>query len=320
VVKRDGRVIAAAQCGIVKPPIMRSGIAHVRWGPLWRMKNGAGDPEDFRQAIRALRNEYAFKRGLLLRIYPNLLEDEAGACAGILQEEGYTPWRIGKRDRTLVIDLEKSIPELRSGLGNRWRRHLKRAEKSSLDLVEGWEDDLFAEFMPVYREMLDIKGIDESTDITRFRRAQKRLLQQYKMRIFLCRKEGKACAGIIASAIGKIGITLFRATNGAGRKCEAAYLVHWRALEWLKEQGCKGYDLDGINPVTNPGTYQYKSGLCGRNGRDVQFLGQFENCESEFTGAFVRTGEKFLRSYRSARQGNVMKRVRASFAGVRGRL
>ena len=318
VVKRDNRVIAAAQCGIVKPPIIRSGVAHVRWGPLWKGKDGLADPENFRQAIRALRNEYTCRRGLLLRVYPNLFEDEAGNCAEILQEEGYSPWRIGERDRTLVIDLERSLQELRSGMSKRWRHHLNRAEQSALDLVEGSEDGLFEEFMPIYREMLDIKGIAESTDITRFRRAQKRLPAEWKMRVFLCRTGGKACAGIIGSAMGKIGITMFRATNAEGRKCEAAYLVHWRALQWLKEQGCKGYDMDGINPVTNPGTYQYKSGLCGRNGRDVQFLGQFENCEGEFTGAFVRTGERFLRSYRSARQGKVMKKVRASFAGVRG--
>lgn len=318
VVKRGNRVIAAAQCGIVKPPIIRSGIAHVRWGPLWKGKDGLADPENFRQAIRALRNEYTCRRGLLLRVYPNLFEDEAGDCGEILQEEGYSPWRIGERDRTLVIDLERSLQELRSGISKRWRHHLNRAEKSSLNLVEGSEDDLFGEFMPVYREMLDIKGIAEYTDITRFRRAQKRLPKQRKMRVFLCRTGGKACAGIIASAMGRIGITMFRATNAEGRKCDAAYLVHWRALQWLKEMGCKAYDLDGINPVTNPGTYQYKAGLCGRNGRDVQFLGQFEACGGEFTGAFVRTGERFLRSYRSARQGKVMKKVRASFAGVRG--
>jgi len=166
--------------------------------------------------------------------------------------------------------------------------------------------------------MLGIKNLAESNDITRFQRSQGRLPEEWKLRVFLCRANGKACAGIVGSAIGRVGITMFRATDGVGRKCEASYLVHWRALQWLKEQGCKAYDMDGINPVTNPGTYQYKAGLCGKNGRDVCFLGQFETCDREFTGAFVRTGERVLRSYRSARQGRVMKKVRASFAEVRG--
>lgn len=318
VVRKDGRVVAAAQCGIMRAPFLRSVVAHLRWGPLWRMKDGSWDVENFRQAVRALRNEYAFKCGLLLRIYPRLFEDEGQDCGEILREEGFSPLRIGQRDRTLVVDLERSLQDLRRGLNKRWRYHLKRSEERSLDLAEGAEDELFGEFMPVYKEMLDLKGIAQSSNINFFRRAQRHLPRECKLRVFLCRSEGKACAGIIGSAMGKIGFTMFRATNGEGRKCEAGYLVHWRALQWLKEAGCKGYDLDGINPATNPGTYQYKAGLCGRNGRDVYFLGQFEACESGFTGAFVRTGEKLLRSYRSTRQGGALNRFRAFLAEARG--
>jgi hypothetical protein len=35
--------------------------------------------------------------------------------------------------------------------------------------------------------------------------------------------------------------------------------------------------MSGINPERNPGTYAYKAGLCGKNGRDVYFLGLFDS-------------------------------------------
>lgn len=311
VVKKDGVVVAAAQCGIMKALIIGSGVAHVRWGPLWRVKNRAGDVEHFRQALRALRNEYACRQGLFLRIYPRLFKDERKECEVILQEEGFSPWKIGGKDRTLVVDLQRSLQELRGGMDRRWRQHLRRAEaRQGLELAEGTEDRFFQEFLPVYREMLELKNLAATTDINRFRRSQQSLPEEQKLRVFLCRSEGKACAGMIVSAIGSIGVTLFSATNEKGRKYEASYLVHWRVLQWLKEAGCTAYDMDGINPVRNPGTYRYKAGLCGTNGKDVFFLGQFEACEGEITSALVRAGEQFIRSYKKARQRFLQRKAR----------
>ena len=37
--------------------------------------------------------------------------------------------------------------------------------------------------------------------------------------------------------------------------------------EWIKEKGLRYYDLNGINPETNPGTYHFKRGLAGKKGR-----------------------------------------------------
>lgn len=316
VVKRDGVVVAAAQCGIFKTPIFNRGIAHLRWGPLWRCRNGPRNLEHFRQAIRALRNEYAIRRGLILRIYPRVFQDEGKECEKVLLEEGFTPWGAGDGDRTLVIDLKRNLEKLRNGMEKRWRRHLKRAEERDLELVEGTDDRFFEDFSTVYKKMLDLKQLKPSNDITRFRRAQGLLPREFKMRVILCREEGEPCAGILASAIGATGMTIFRATNERGRQCEAAYLVHWRALKWLQEAGCTRYDMNGINPVTNPGTYQYKAGLCGRSGEDLSFLGQFETCNREIASALVKKGEQFIRAYRRSREtpfavrfGKALKRM-----------
>ena len=67
---RDERgVVAAAQVRIMKIPLFQAGVAYVRWGPLWKLKGEPGNPEVFRQAVRALRNEYAVRRGMILRIF-----------------------------------------------------------------------------------------------------------------------------------------------------------------------------------------------------------------------------------------------------------
>jgi lipid II:glycine glycyltransferase (peptidoglycan interpeptide bridge formation enzyme) len=119
--------------------------------------------------------------------------------------------------------------------------------------------------------------------------------------------------GIICSLIGSTGIYLFGATSDSGLRTRGAYLLQWRMIEWLKEKGCSCYDLNGINPESNPGTYQFKTGLSGKNGKDVYFLGQFD-AYPNWIGRFVVMGaDKLRRNFgllkRSA--NNVPQRVRS---------
>src|SRR5262245_37789115 len=59
VLKKNGAAVAAAQARVLRLPLVGAGIAYVRWGPLWRSKSRKPDADVFRQAVRALRNEYA---------------------------------------------------------------------------------------------------------------------------------------------------------------------------------------------------------------------------------------------------------------------
>lgn len=112
------------------------------------------------------------------------------------------------------------------------------------------------------------------------------------MKIMLCRSDEGICVGLISSAIGRMAIYLFGATSTAGMKSRGSYLLQWKFIEWLKLNLVPRYDLNGINPETNPGTYKFKSDLAGDKGRDVHFLGRFESCESVVSFACVSVGER----------------------------
>src|ERR1022692_3007685 len=73
VLKKDGHAVALAQARILKIPFVNIGIAYVRWGPMWR-RSAAADEDVFRQAVRALRNEFTCERGLVLRLFPVLFD------------------------------------------------------------------------------------------------------------------------------------------------------------------------------------------------------------------------------------------------------
>jgi lipid II:glycine glycyltransferase (peptidoglycan interpeptide bridge formation enzyme) len=298
VLKKHGETVAIAQVRIAKLPLIGAGIAYVRWGPLWRKRSLELDVDTLRQAIRALRNEYACKRGLVLRLRPLLFHDVSTEFAPILAEEGYSAGPDAP-ERTLRLDLTKTTQELRQGMRPHWRRYLKVAEAGDLEVVEGSADTLFEEFVGIYRELVDRKAFAEPNDIREFRLIQERLPQDLKMKILLCKAGGKLCSGLICSVMGDTGIYLYGATSDVGLKTRGSYLLHWKLIEWMKQTGVTTYDLHGINPATNPGTYRFKADLCGSNGHDLHFLGQFDTHASRLSHSCVFFGDRLRQMVRN---------------------
>lgn len=295
VLKERGRVVAIAQSRIMRAPMIGAGVAYVMWGPLWQLQRERPNAAVFRQAIRALRNEYAGKRGLLVRLYPVLFDGDHSWFLPILQEEGFARVTDEGGTRTILMDLTSSLDELRKGVRPHWQRELKVAGKQSLEIREGTEDELFEHFIGMYKEMVARKRFQEPNDIHEFREIQRTLPKEYKMRLMLCHSDDGVCAGLISSAIGSTALYLFGATSTIGLKSRGSYLLQWKLIERLKEAHVPRYDLNGINPETNPGTYKFKSDLAGEKGRQVRFLGRFESCDNMISSICVRVGEK-LRS------------------------
>jgi len=298
ILKKDGKIIAAVQVRLVKIPVINVGIAYVFWGPLWKVKHAFPDPDIFTQAIRALRNEYTTRQGLMLRIYPALFSDESDVFLPILKKEGFTLMEKIPLSRTLLIDLNPDLDILRKGLDQKWRNCLNRSMKNDLELLEGNSDEMFEMFIALYKELLDRKQFAEPNDINEFRLIQEDLPADYKMKIYLCRYQGQLCAGAIMATVGQTGIYLFGATNEVGMKSNGSYLIQWKFIEWLKQNQFDCYNLNGINPVTNPGTYKFKAGLCGKNGKDVYLLGMFEACDNIVSAFAVKCGDLLLSYYK----------------------
>jgi lipid II:glycine glycyltransferase (peptidoglycan interpeptide bridge formation enzyme) len=269
-------IVAATQVRIVSVPVSGSSIAYVISGPLYHRRKNDPDREAFRQALRALRIEYVVKREISLRINPLFTHEQGYEYLSMFQAEGYTYTPPRKAKRTIIIDLGRPLNDLRKGLDQKWRNCLNRAEKNGLQIVEGCDDAMFDLFLKMYREMLTRKRLAEPGDIRTFRAMQALLPEHYKMNVILILDGGEPTAGAIISAIGRRGIYLFGATADSGMKNKASYLAQWRAIQWLKEMNCNEYDLHGVNAESNPGVYAFKTGLCGRNGKEVELIGHFE--------------------------------------------
>jgi lipid II:glycine glycyltransferase (peptidoglycan interpeptide bridge formation enzyme) len=301
--KKKEEIVAAAQARIIKPALLPAGIAYVRWGGMWQRKGGSGDPDVFRHLILALRQEYAQKRGLFLRILPNIMDKDAQEIIDVLQEEGFerrTPLEGG---RTLYIDLRRnSLEELQASLRRTWRKQLKKAENSNLELINASNDELFDIFITTYREMHSRKGFTEYVNIDEFRLMQQDLDDALKMKILACQSKGEVYAALIFSALGDMGLALLGATSDKGLNSGGLHYVMWKSIEWLKTRGYRWYDLGGYNPARVPGTAHFKSGLAGKKGIDSKPIGQFDICTSKLSYFIVRQVDGLRVQYRRLRE------------------
>jgi lipid II:glycine glycyltransferase (peptidoglycan interpeptide bridge formation enzyme) len=290
VLKKDNQVVGLAQATIRKIPLIKAGIAYIPWGPLWQRKEEVKEVEHLRHLIKALKEEYTSKRGLLLRIRPCYCENHNNdAVHSIFTEADLEINASLARYRTLVLDISPSLAEIRQKLNQKWRNQLNRSEKNGLTVIEGNTDDLYQTFLTLQKEMIERKHYDPGVDYGEFRDIQRDLPDQLKMRIIVCLHNGEPVTATIGSAIGDTGIYLLGATGDKGLQLKGAYLSQWLLIQWMKDRGCRWYDLGGINPEKNPGVYHFKAGL---SGREVQHIGHLETSRGRLSHLLVKSLEE----------------------------
>ena len=284
-------VVAIAQVRLVAVPIIKKGVAYIRWGPLWRLRGQGWNLNHLQQVTLAIRQEYVVRRGLLLRAIPNVYSGDPfyNAVASAWDALGLKLDAAAHTYHTARVDLSRSLEDLRKGLHQRWRNCLKTAEKSGYIVQDGADDQLYDQFTLLYREMLARKRFETTVDIEDFRKIHRAVAPELKLRVFVCEKDGQVLNALVVSAAGDTGIYLLAATGTAGLNGRGAHLLQWRALQWLKERGIRWYDVGGMNAEWNQGVYQFKSGL---GGHEVDQIGRFELSGSWLSSRCVVVGER----------------------------
>lgn len=319
VLRQAGSVVGMAQLRIISVPLLRRGIAYLRWGPVCQLRGTELNGQILSGMAMALRREYVEKRRLFLRLLPSVFEEtqQAELFRNAFRRYHSAPVRNGKPEKTIILDLDPPLEELRRKLDQKWRNQLNRAEKNGLEIVEGDGADLFASFLTIYREMWTRKKFQEGVDVEEFARIQQSLPPALRMRVRLCLDHGTAVAGIVCSAMGHTGIYLLGATSDSGLKSKGAYLLQWSMIQWLKQNGYQNYDLGGIDPEGNPGVYHFKSGF---SGREVERVSPLE-CGESLSSAMAMKAADFIQGgvlskFRVAAQSALARRAPAANGGT----
>jgi peptidoglycan pentaglycine glycine transferase (the first glycine) len=287
VLRHHGDVVAAAQVALVKVPAIEAGMAYVVWGPMWQSRNREADTEDFRMMIRALREQYSEKRGLRLRLMPRR-PDTDEALLSVFEAEGLRERTTDSDAHTFLLDLAPSVEDLRAGLKRKWRRDLKRSEKHGLTVTEHTGAEAIETFLGVYDSMRRRKSFDDHSDIKLLGSIQEGLPESMQLKVVACRHEGEPVAAIVLWDVPEVAVALFGATTRQGLDLGASYFLNWNTLCRVKASGHVAYDLGGAG---DPHVNYFKSGLAGKHGEIVRFIGKHEAGGSILSRLTVRFGE-----------------------------
>lgn len=295
----SGRVRAAAQVWLHKLPLLPCGVAYVKWGPLWLTRKAAPDPEALKLILTSLRAEYSLKRHILLRVTPcQSLLDQDLDLAALYGELGYTPTAFHPY-RSIVADLRPELADIRKRFGRNFRVNLGKSESAGLTIRRSTTPEGLDQFMVFFHQMLKRKKYQEFMNVDDFRAIHLDLPERHKPLVYLAEKDGRAVAAIVVSLLGRCGLYIHGATANDSLRTNASFLLHWQAINDMKDQDVRFYDTNGVNVKRNPGGYQFKSGLGGRDKKEFDYE-SFETCNSRFCFICFETAEKSVFLWRDA--------------------
>jgi hypothetical protein len=301
VVDRGGVPAGVASVRVKRLPHMAIGIAYVAGGPLVRPREDGSARERLEVVLGALKEEYVEHRGLVLRVAPPI-GDAAwnGTVDACLQAAGFRPARGLGPYRTMLVDIARPLADVRGGLAKKWRNDLNNADRQGLRVTEGRDPALFDDFAPLFDELVARKSLAVDLGADFYAGLQPRLADTERLHLAIARVDGRPAAGVVAAIHGDTAVYLLGASNDLGRKTNAAYLLQWKVIEAAAREGCRWYDLGGVDAAGNPGVYRFKQRM---GGIELSAPGPYELAPSRARGVAVHAAERVFRAAAARRPG-----------------
>lgn len=267
---RPVRVVADSPDGLIGAQVL---VHRMRPGP-WSRGYAMRGPVALRYTrasvaafTDALRKAAGSERLTHVYIDPEL---PRGEVEGALFEAA--GWQRAPRvqpNQTRVIDLRAPEEEIWSGLRSSARWSVNKARRSGITVHQLGADGL-ADFGVLFEETME--------------RVQLNQLRNYRdvfaafdhpagagVSIVLARAaDGVPLATVMLIGTGERMVELYGASNRAGAKARANYLVKWEAIARSRERGFATYDMWGTD---EPNLAEFKQGF---GGRELLYDGAFE--------------------------------------------
>lgn len=295
-IRQGGNLLGLCNVRTRRLPLLPFGISYVNGAPLIQQSGSSVDSATVLLCcLSALRNEFVKKRGLVLRMVGVARSDfHPDEVSQIFQEAGFIPSEAKGRYRTIVVDVMRALSDIRAAFDRKWRGHLNKAERQGLEIVRGTEPRLLHEYSELHRGLVARKDLKVDLGPDFFLNLQDKLPESDRFVVHLATQAGEVVAGHIGAYQGDTAVYLLGATNEAGLKSNASYLLQWRVIEYAKERGCLWYDLGGIDPEGNPNVYEFKARM---GGADICAPGPYE-AGSPLLRAFLQNLESLYRMLR----------------------
>ena len=195
--------------------------------------------------------------------------------------------------RTICIDLSVGEEALWENLDKQWRYGVRRASREGVVVERSTDDGEIDRFFVICSQISEKKEfvLPGSAELIKELVKCNRVDESIEACLFVARHQDEIGAGVVVI---RIGVNLHYIWGGVNRelsKFRVGEAVQWAVIKWGLSGGCKQYDLEGIDPVANEGTYRFKKKMGGR-------VIAFEvpkavglNCRGRFLAGFI--GRRF---------------------------
>jgi len=263
-----GEKIVAMTQGLLRAYPGKTGVIWVAGGPVGNIE-ACG-----KTLMRAMMETTGMKR-LYCRI--NLARQHNAQDALTLQSNGWR--RTGSPLLSGMSMLYNPLVDEAIRLADctrNWRHNLRRSEKHGLS-VHLWEKPDIDSVYAIYHSMQDYKNLSQQ-----FSKNELETVFSFMGKhivLYRCDDEHGEPVSLRGCAIfGSKAWDLFAATSANGRKTYASYGLFWKLMQHCHAAGVKYYDMSGIDPLHNPGVYDFKKGT---GALPIEYLGEWEWASSK---------------------------------------
>lgn len=253
-VTRDSAPVALAQFIVRYFGGQLASMALCSLGPVWLTPVTA---EEKKLAYQALKKTIPLNK---LRVVLFTPAEEAGADLGL------SPWRrVMTGQSSVMLDITKSLPDLRAGLDKRWRHRLGGAENSELTIHRvGTNPGQYRWLLDADMQQREKRGLSglplQFFDLY----AQSRQQPSKNMLTIRADIGRDRVAGMLFLIHGEAATYQVGWTSDVGRDQHAHNLILWHGIQELQARGVRVLDLGGVNTIRSAGIARFKMSTGGK--------------------------------------------------------
>jgi len=184
----------------------------------------------------------------------------------------YAVTSVNKDVRTIWIDLEQGLNALIKRIDKQWMYGVRRATREGVNVVRATSADEVTAFYQMCSDISQNKGFElPGSEQLMQKLLYSPMAPDQEMHLFLAMYKGRIAAGAFIARSGRHVHYFWGATDRELSRQRVGEAVQWAVIKWAYEQGCGRYDLEGIDPVNNPGVYAFKKKM---GGEEVDLIGK----------------------------------------------
>jgi hypothetical protein len=279
---------AVALALIATLPVLATGLAYVKFGPLWRRAGKPVDPAILRATLAALKEEFCARRGLVLRILPPADPGDEEIWKTELRAAGFSFHAEAPDPERYLVDLSLGEEEQLASLGAQWRANLKKASGELAVEERDLETGLPA-FVALYENMRARKKFQDRHGIEDLPAIAREAGSLLGMRLFLASHRGEPVVGSILIGPSERVFVPFSATDDRALALRAGYALRWAVINRLRGTNARWLDLGGTEG--DSGLRHYKLGNVGKRGKVVRIPGEYDFAPNARAAAAARAIE-----------------------------